>query len=314
MCKLSEAYGDAAPSMPFVIKWGKRFRDGRESHRDDPRAGRPRKTGGLATAIADLLEEHPFESTRSLADALGFSRETIRLALHDELGLRRFVLRWVPHALNPAQKQQRVADARKLLEHLESPGGCVITEDESWVYHEYAHDSMWAVSAVDAGTRVAQTIASKKSMISVFWSIRGVILVEILPVGDRFNSSYATRLLHRLDETVRKSRPATGLNGFFLHWDNARPHKSALTMDTATSLKLQQLPHPPYSPDLAPSDFFGALKQRLKGKAHLGAQELLAAVTAELTQITGDVLFSVFEEWKARLHAVIENGGEYIIK
>jgi len=85
-------------------------------------------------------------------------------------------------------------------------------------------------------------------------------------------------------------------------------------MDTATSLKLQQLPHPPYSPDLAPSDFFGALKQRLKGKAHLGAQELLAAVTAELTQITGDVLFSVFEEWKARLHAVIENGGEYIIK
>jgi len=176
-CKLSEAYGDAAPSMPFVIKWGKRFRDGRESLRDDPRAGRPRKTGGLATAIADLLEEHPFESTRSLADALGFSRETIRLALHDELGLRRFVLRWVLHALNPAQKQQRVADARKLLEHLESPGGCesVITEDESWVYHEYAHDSRWAASAVDAGTRVAQTIASKKSMISVFWSIRGVI-------------------------------------------------------------------------------------------------------------------------------------------
>jgi len=109
---LSETYGVAAPSRPFVIKWAWRFRAGRKSLEDDPSTGRLRATSGLAAAIAERLEEQPFESTHSLADALGFSHETIRHALREELRLKKFMLWWVPNTLSPAQKQQRVICAQ----------------------------------------------------------------------------------------------------------------------------------------------------------------------------------------------------------
>ena len=48
--------------------------------------------------------------------------------------------------------------------------------------------------------------------------------------------------------------------------DNAGPHTARKTMETIRKLKLDLLPHPPYSPDIAPSDIFlfGRLKSDLE--------------------------------------------------
>ena len=37
--------------------------------------------------------------------------------------------------------------------------------------------------------------------------------------------------------------------------DNARPHTAAATQNLITTLGWEQFDHPPFSPDLAPSDF-----------------------------------------------------------
>jgi histone-lysine N-methyltransferase SETMAR len=37
--------------------------------------------------------------------------------------------------------------------------------------------------------------------------------------------------------------------------DNARPHTATATQDLITIFGWEQFNHPPYSPDLAPSDF-----------------------------------------------------------
>jgi len=50
--------------------------------------------------------------------------------------------------------------------------------------------------------------------------------------------------------------------------DNARPHTARLTLETVEQLGLEVLLHPPYSPDLAPSDYhlFGPMKKMLGGQ------------------------------------------------
>jgi len=59
------------------------------------------------------------------------------------------------------------------------------------------------------------------------------------------------------------------LNKTLLHHDNARPHTTAPTRDAIQRLEFSALPHPPYSPDLAPSDFhlFPKTKGTFEGPA-----------------------------------------------
>jgi histone-lysine N-methyltransferase SETMAR len=53
-----------------------------------------------------------------------------------------------------------------------------------------------------------------------------------------------------------------------LHYDNARPHATAATIKTIQKLNFELLPHPLYSPDLAPSDYHlsSSLKKALQGR------------------------------------------------
>jgi hypothetical protein len=76
---------------------------------------------------------------------------------------------------------------------------------------------------------------------------------------------------------------------------------------------LKPAPHPPYSPDLAPSDFFlfGYVKRTLQGSEFQTVEELLAAVVGILNAIPTETLNSTFHEWIRRLQPCIDTDGEY---
>jgi histone-lysine N-methyltransferase SETMAR len=65
-----------------------------------------------------------------------------------------------------------------------------------------------------------------------------------------------------------------------LQQDKARHHASAATSDAIARLGLTVLPHPAYSPDLAPSNFhlFPKLKEDLRGQNFSSDKEVEAAV------------------------------------
>jgi hypothetical protein len=71
--------------------------------------------------------------------------------------------------------------------------------------------------------------------------------------------------------------------------------------------------HPPYSPDLAPCDFFlfGYVKNCLQGASFQSREELFTAIAETVTAIPGDTLHSVFENWMERLEWVSRNNGDY---
>ena len=106
--------------------------------------------------------------------------------------------------------------------------------------------------------------SEKKVMLTIFWDARGMLYMEFLTEGLTVNSDRYCATLRSLKQRIHRIRPER--NTFLLHHNNARPHCSAQTQDAMTSLKFTAVPHAPYSPDLAPSDFwlFTKLKETLK--------------------------------------------------
>lgn len=73
------------------------------------------------------------------------------------------------------------------------------------------------------------------------------------------------------------------------------------------------VPHPPYSPDLAPCDFFlfPRMKRDMKGKRFADITEVKTKTTEALSAITEDEFKNCFEQWKKRLDKCISASGEY---
>ncbi|PNF33206.1 hypothetical protein B7P43_G11690, partial [Cryptotermes secundus] len=73
------------------------------------------------------------------------------------------------------------------------------------------------------------------------------------------------------------------------------------------------VPHPPYSPDLAPCDFFlfPRMKRDMKGKRFADVAEVKEKTTEALSSISKDEFRQCFEKWNKRLDKCISVSGEY---
>ena len=68
------------------------------------------------------------------------------------------------------------------------------------------------------------------------------------------NTDIYCQQLRRLANAIQEKRP-TRLREVMLLDDNALSHSAYLTKNTIQELRWEVIPHPPYSPDLAPSHF-----------------------------------------------------------
>jgi hypothetical protein len=73
------------------------------------------------------------------------------------------------------------------------------------------------------------------------------------------------------------------------------------------------LPHPPYSPDLAPADFilFPKLKSTLKGRQFQTIQEITENSQMELRAVPEKAYQDCFQKWQRRWERCISAGEEY---
>jgi len=90
---------------------------------------------------------------------------------------------------------------------------------------------------------------------SIFWYQDGILLIDYLPKGQTINAEYYSSLLVQLKDILKEKRCRKVTKGvLFLH-DNALAHQALATQKKAAYLRFHCLDHPPYSPDLAPSDY-----------------------------------------------------------
>jgi hypothetical protein len=91
-------------------------------------------------------------------------------------------------------------------------------------------------------------------------------------------------LVNELKPTIRSKHWGLLSKRILLLHGNAHLHTAVRTVDTLRALKFEVLKHPPYGPDLAPSDFhlFGPLKEHLCGQKFADVNEEMEAMQSWL--------------------------------
>ena len=90
-----------------------------------------------------------------------------------------------------------------------------------------------------------------------FFYWKGIVHHEFLPRGQMVNKQLYQEFLVRVRDAVHTKRPELWENQtWVLHHDNAPAHTSLLIRRYLAKHQTSVVPHPPYSPELAPADSF----------------------------------------------------------
>jgi len=129
-------------------------------------------------------------------------------------------------------------------------------------------NNQWSggIAAHPAPQKIQVQKSVGKVLASIFWDQDGILLIDYLPKGQTINAEYYSFLLVQMKDILKEKRRGKATKRvLFLH-DKAPAHRALATQKNLPYLGFQCLDHPPYSPDLAPSDYrlFPGLKKTIE--------------------------------------------------
>ena len=216
------------------------------------------------------------------------------------------------------QKLARVRIAKQLLKQFPKYNNRsfanIITGDETCVYFyepkRKIQNKIWATKGGKRPCIAKCTMNIKKVMHVIFFTNQIPAIKIAVPKGKSVNARfYKGNVLHKLKKYFLSRRPATGLYGVRLLHDNASSHKTAIVREYLEQEKVVELPHPPYSTDLAPCD--SRLKKHLAGRKYQTRKNLVSAIFQCLNSIPRKDSENAFKNWTKRLKLCLSHGGEY---
>lgn len=254
---LVETYGVHTLSADTCERWFKRFRSGDFDVSDKERENRPKKFED--TELQALLDEDATQTQEMLAEQLNVSRVAISKRLKAMQKIQK-VGKWVPHELNERQMENRKVTCEMLLRRHERKSFLhrIVTGDEKWIYFENPKRRKSWLSRGEASTSTAKPNRfGRKAMVCVWWDQKGIVYFELLKPGETVNTDRYRQQIINLNYALIEKRPewARRHGKVILLHDNAPSHTAKPVKDTLAALGWEILPHPPYSPDLAPSDY-----------------------------------------------------------
>jgi len=119
---------------------------------------------------------------------------------------------------------------------------------------------------LSSAQEVPHSAVGWKVMATIFWDCKGVLLVDYIPQKTTMTGPYYGEVLTNLRHAVKEKRRGMLTRGPLLLHSNATTLMSQVAQAIIKDIRFKQLSHPPYSPDLTPSDFylFRHLKQHLR--------------------------------------------------
>lgn len=276
--EICDVEGKGTIGHATVSIWFKRFDSGDMSLKDKLRSGRPQMLE--PEVLCKAVEANPQISTRKLSDELGFSKSSIyrHLIL---LGKVNRSCRIIPHDLTLAQAQCRLEVCRKLLANPQDDRFFkrIVTCDEKWIMYSNSDlRKQWLNPGELAQPVVKQKRFEQKVMLCVWWNYEGLLHFELIPNGQSITADLYSKQLEKVYAILVKRYPSLiNRRQVLLQQDNARPHVARITRQKIEELDgIELLPHPAYSPDLAPSDYylFRSMAHFLQGRRFNNIQEV----------------------------------------
>ena len=157
-----------------------------------------------------------------------------------------------------------------------------MTGDETWVYHRDLESKMesmqWKHKTSPTPIQFRVENSAGKVMATVFWDEKGLLLLEFMPQKTTIIGQTYANTITALREAIKEKRRGKLSADVLLLRDNAPVHMSAKSQAAIRQCGFQ---HPPYSPDLAPLDYFlfRVMKKFLRGKRFSSDDEVKEAVT-----------------------------------
>ncbi|UYV62960.1 hypothetical protein LAZ67_2002627 [Cordylochernes scorpioides] len=244
----------APTEIPSIVTvgWVREFKNGRTDVHDEPRAGRPSVSDETIAKVEAAMLEDRRVTVRKLCDLVpDVSKTTI-----DKI----------------------------LREHLEEFLDSIVTGDVTWVHYTTPEtkeqSKQWKHTSSPKPPKFKQTLSAGKLIATVFWDRKGLLLCDFMRRGTTINFDRYCETLKQLRRAIQNKRRGMLTKGVRSHHDNARPHTAHQTTALVEEFGWELVSHPPYSPDVAPSDFhfLPELKKNLGGTQFQDDDELEEAV------------------------------------
>ena len=192
---LQTAFGASCRNRASVFEWHKRFKEGRESVRDDERCGRSKevRTPELIGQIKNFMDK---DSRVSI--------ERIR----------------AQRVLREDQKKRRCHDSREMVELINSDSAVLDalgTCHESWIYcydpETKRKSSQWKHAGSPKPKKARQSRSTHKHLMIPFFDSTGMIYIHWVPTGQTVNKEYYVKVLMEFRKRFRRKRPALFKSG-----------------------------------------------------------------------------------------------------
>lgn len=311
---INEVWGQGAINECTVQRWFQKFRSGDFDLED--KEGRGRHFALDHDQLRSIVEQDPTRTTREIAVELGVNQSTVVRHL-EAIGKVKKLSKWVPHQLNDHQKNRRFEICSMLVTRNKNDPFLdrIVTCDEKWIlYDNRRRCSQWLGKGEQPKPFPKPNLHPKKVMVTVWWYTAGVIHYSFLNRGETITADKYCQEIDHMNQKLQRLCPALmNRKGPILLHDNARPHVAQPTLRRLHELGYEVLPHPPYSPDLSPTDFhfFRYLDNFLREKNFLNQDEIENSFRDFIESRDSDFFSGGIRKLVERWQKCIDSDGNY---
>ena len=173
---LQTSFRPSCMNRVSVFEWHKRFKEGKESLRDDETCGRSKEveTPEFIGQIKNFMDKDGRVSIETISAVHTIDRE--------ELKMPNICVKFFPRVLREDQKERRCHESRKMVELINSDSAvldALVTCDESWIYcydpETKRQSSQWKHAGSPRPKRATQSKSNLKLLMIHFFDSTGMI-------------------------------------------------------------------------------------------------------------------------------------------